>query len=537
MNVIVSSNIDRSSSSPRTVFLDPAALTRCRHRVHLDSAYPEKAAQLREGPGALQRQEGAATKRDAVREMFLTAEPHRWLRVDPTLSLRNQAEATLAACAAGAERVWGAVLPLEPDTGRRGRAEILLRDDVHGGYIPIIVVNHKVTEPGRGALTSDLFDWSPSEDDTRKPRVQQADQMRLAQVFRMLERHNLASPARHAGAIGPAVDCVYVHDLSTILANYDARFADRIAIARGELRTSASQISDCRNCIWWPGCKEQLTEAHDVSLIALGQSETLRAQGILTVDALAEYDGGKPDDWSGSPSFDDAIIRARAWLKGVPLVRRQEKLQVTRADVEVDVDMESYLEHGAYLWGTLLNVDGQSTYRPFVTWDPLPTRDEARSFAEFWQWLMAQRNAAQAEGKTFAAYCYSRTAEEKWLLGSATRFIGEPGIPALAEVREFIKSPQWVDIYQVVGEQFICMEGKGLKVVAPIAGFHWRDDEAGGEASMGWYRHAVGYDNEPDLTQRTRLLEYNEDDVIATKVLREWISERAALETPMASDL
>ena len=79
--------------------------------------------------------------------------------------------------------------------------------------------------------------------------------------------------------------------------------------------------------------------------------------------------------------------------------------------------------------------------------------------------------------------------------------------------------------------------GKGLKKIAPVAGFRWRDADASGEASMSWYREAVGYDGEPDLTQRERLLQYNEDDVIATKVLREWMSDRAEKEIPLASDL
>ena len=129
-------------------------------------------------------------------------------------------------------------------------------------------------------------------------------------------------------------------------------------------------------------------------------------------------------------------------------------------------------------------------------------------------------------------------AEDKWLLDSARRFEGMPAIPTVAEVREFIDGPQWVDVYQAVSDQFICPNGKGLKKIAPVAGFHWRDSEAGGEASMSWYREAVGYDGAaPDLTQRTRLLEYNEDDVIATKVLREWMTDRADLDIPYAGDL
>ena len=535
---IVSSNIGpHLQPPPAKVLLDAGALTRCRHRVHLDTAHPEQVAGIREDSGVRQRQEAAAAKREAVREMLMATEPDRWVRVNPDRSLRVQSEETLAACAAGVERIWGAVLPVELDTGRKGRSEILLRDPEGEGYIPVIVVNHKVTDPGRGAIVSDLHAWAPREDDARKPRSQVRDQMRLAQVHRMLERNGLAGSSLLAGAIGYAADCIYVHDLSGILAEYDDRFADRLAVARGELPTVPSQIGECRSCPWWPGCKEQLTAVHDVSLVASGsRAELLRAREIRTVDALAAYEGEPPEEWVGPP-FADAVVTAKAWLAGVPLVRRFEELRVPRADVEVDVDMESYQEHGAYLWGTLLNTDGVSMYRPFVTWDPLPTRDEARSFAEFWQWLVAERDAAAASGKTFAAYCYSRSAEDRWLLGSATRFAGEPGIPTVAEIRAFIDSPQWVDIYQVVSDQFISPNGKGLKKIAPVAGFSWRDEEASGEASMSWYRQAVGYDDEPDLSQRARLLEYNEDDVIATKVLREWISDRAVHEVPLASEL
>lgn len=53
---------------------------------------------------------------------------------------------------------------------------------------------------------------------------------------------------------------------------------------------------------------------------------------------------------------------------------------------------------------------------------------------------------------------------------------------------------------------------------------------------MGWYRRAVGYDADPDLSQRTRLFEYNEDDVRATQVLRDWMSQRAVDEVPSLSD-
>jgi len=211
----------------------------------------------------------------------------------------------------------------------------------------------------------------------------------------------------------------------------------------------------------------------------------------------------------------------------------------------VDVDMESFGESGAYLWGALLTRPGGSVpgdepegYRSFATWEPVPTVDEARSFAAFWTWLTGVRERAAATGRTFAAYCYNEQAENRWLLASARRFAGRPGIPDVGEVEEFIADDRWVDLFAVVGEWFLCAHGKGLKRIAPAAGFAWRDPEAGGENSMRWYRDAVGMDGAaPDDAQRRRLLEYNADDVAATHALREWMTSRAADEVPLAVDL
>jgi predicted RecB family nuclease len=225
-------------------------------------------------------------------------------------------------------------------------------------------------------------------------------------------------------------------------------------------------------------------------------------------------------------------------------VRRVPRVDVPRADVEVDVDMESFGEAGAYLWGTMLTArrgvrtDETSGYRAFATWCPLPTLDEGRAFAAFWTWLSRVRRDAAQRGRSFAAYCYNAQAENRWLLSSAERFAGRPGVPTVEEVTEFVEHPGWVDMYAVVSEWFLCAHGKGLKRIAPVAGFTWRDPEAGGENSMRWYRDAVGMDGAPPQHgQRIRLLDYNADDVRATLALREWMTSPAVEQIPLAADL
>ncbi|WP_405134069.1 TM0106 family RecB-like putative nuclease [Nocardia sp. NBC_01388] len=531
----------------RAAFLDARALIGCRHRLLLDSSHPQVLTGVIEDAGVQQRREAAAAHRIQVRDTLVGANPDLWTVIEPGQSAGHRAEATMRAMEAGAERIWGGLLPQESDTGRRGGCEILWRDADRGGYIPIVVVNHKVTDPRQPdpadfhPMTSSLYDWRPKSDRNVRTRPQPRDQQRLAHLYRMLQRHGLASPSLAGGAIGYAFDRILIHDLGAVLDDYDRRYADRIAVVRGELPTIPSKVPECRQCPWFTrapeegaqSCEKWLVAHRDVSLVAPGaRSEVLRRHGVDTIDDLAAWTGDAPDDWHFE-LFTETVVTARAWATGAPLVRRVERVRVQRADVEVDVDLESYQEHGAYLWGTLL--DG--VYRPFVTWDPLPTEDEGRSFAEFWTWLMQVRADAAATGRTFAAYCYSRTAEDKWLYESARRFAGMPGIPTEREIQKFVDGPQWVDMFQAVSEQFICPNGKGLKKIAPVAGFSWRDPEAGGEASMSWYRLGVGYDgSEPDMSQRTRILEYNEDDVQATKVLRDWMTNRADAEVPGIAD-
>src|SRR5205823_629049 len=104
------------------------------------------------------------------------------------------------------------------------------------------------------------------------------------------------------GAIGLDADAVVWHDLEaptwpggrTALAEYDARFADRFAVASAaasgsEPLAQPSRVLECRSCQWWPTCEAALRANRDVSLVVRGEdAAVLRAAGVSTVDELAE---------------------------------------------------------------------------------------------------------------------------------------------------------------------------------------------------------------------------------------------------------
>ncbi|HET6706732.1 TM0106 family RecB-like putative nuclease [Amycolatopsis sp.] len=542
------------------VVLDAGAVSRCRRRVHLEHDPAMREVPLSPpDPTAQQRIADAAAHREDIVTRLMAANDDHWVKIGRDLPAHERVEQTLQAFADGARYIWGALLPVDPAGHRRGGIDLLVRTG--RGYVPVLVVRHRITDRGAGAIVTELTDLDPAHrkaDEGRKVRSQPRDQFRLVHIRRMLQTLGQADESSAlGGVIGLDADVVVWHDLTAgtwpggrnALTEYQARFADRLAIATAaangeEPLAEPSRVLECRRCPWWPTCEVVLTETRDVSLVVRGEDAVeLRRAGVSTVDKLAALDpAGEPPEvnWTGV-TFPDAVVLARAWLADLTLVRRVDRVEVPRADVEVDVDMESFGDAGAYLWGCLLSgadIGVPQGYRAFATWDPLPTDDEARSFAEFWAWLTDVRERTEAAGLTFRAYCYNALAENRWLFGSVERFGDHPGVPTKKVIQSFVDSEEWVDLFRSVTDQFLCSHGKGLKVIAPVAGFSWRDPEAGGEASMRWYRDAVGMDGEkPDDEQRERLLRYNEDDVLATRALREWIDARAQAEVPYMFDL
>ncbi|WP_425332238.1 TM0106 family RecB-like putative nuclease [Amycolatopsis alba] len=552
----------RVLSVSNEVLLDAGAVSRCRRRVHLEHDPAMREVPLAPpDPAAQQRIADASAHRDAIvqRLMDATGPDAGWVKIARDLPAAERVQLTEEAFAAEARYIWGALLPADRAGHRRGGSELLVRTGA--GYVPVLVVRHRITDRGAGAPTTVMTDLDPANrlpDAARKVRSQPRDQMRLAHLYRMLEALGKHEGHRAiGGVIGLDADVVVWHDLSagtwpggkSALTEYQSRFADRLAIASAaaegeEALAEPSRVLECRRCPWWPTCEVVLTETRDVSLVVRGEDAMeLRRAGVSTVDKLAALDPADeppPMNWTGG-TFSDAIILARAWLADLTMVRKVDRVEVSRGDVEVDVDMESFGDSGAYLWGSLLtgaDIGMEQGYRAFATWEPLPTADEARSFAEFWAWFSEVRERTLAAGLTFRAYCYNALAENRWLFGSVSRFGEYPGVPTKAEIASFVDSDEWIDLFRSVTDQFLCSHGKGLKVIAPVAGFAWRDPEASGEASMSWYRDAVGMDGDvPDDAQRERLLRYNEDDVLATHALRTWMTDRAQTSVPYMNDL
>jgi predicted RecB family nuclease len=282
------------------------------------------------------------------------------------------------------------------------------------------------------------------------------------------------------------------------------------------------------------------------------RAATLAAAGIATVADVLALDAG-----TGAvpkvAGLVDMIDASRAQKVGKVLrARGVSKLSLPRADIEVDVDMENDStlneednELGVvYLWGTLTTVRCKgfslpgNPYRAFSTFAAGDREGEAKAFADMWGWLQSLITLARTEGLTFRSYCYTG-AENRIMRHLAKKHHGRfPGVPSLAEVEAFVASEHWVDLYTVVERQLVWpTENRSIKSIAKWARHSWRDSDANGANSVVWYHEACqGY-----VQAQQRLLDYNEDDVLATFRVREWLdslcASRASDRLPAAESL
>ncbi len=419
---------------------------------------------------------------------------------------------TLEALAAQATLITGAVFRgVDEATGQRWRVsvDVLVREtDGSGLYMPVIVSNHRVAQPDSRrtmtAIATNRLGLSPALEVNYRQRHHVTDGYRLGLAARALDELGLNSG--RGGNIGQDRTIAFLtEDTST----YEPALST--ALEAGWTDTPR-RVKECATCRFWPICEPELVAMDEISLVLPGdRAKMAREWGITTVTGLIEADLGDPS------------ALARAWRDGVALLTRVDQVTGPRADVEIDVDMEAYLDQGAYLWGAF---DG-TEYTPFVTWEHLGGRDEAGNFARFWRWLMGRREAAAQAGQSFAAYCYSANGENHWLRSSARRFGGMRvdgvTVPTLDEVDQFIASEDWVDVFTWVRRQLMGPGGIGLKTVAGEAGYTWADDGFTGEDSVHARRLALGEDEVSARAMREQLLRYNEDDTRATAHVRAWL--------------
>jgi predicted RecB family nuclease len=509
----------------------------------------------------------------------------RLLSDDPAAS----ADACLRAMTVGAEVVVGGTLPADRRGHRTGRPDLLVRGldspDGRPTYHPAEVKAHKVLlaprrsprdddgAPSPAVLSTPLhaprpLAPRPLEGTTLRLGSREADFLQLAHSYRMLQAAGFAAERPLGGVIGtdtvldgPVLAWADLAEptvrtfsrsaeqgwrLRSLLERYDHEHALRLDVARTAARRTGDPTTDptplvqpvvqreCGHCFWWSHCRMTLPD-DDVSLridkgaLDVREVLALRRHGVLTVPELAQADLDTllpqylPEVTHRAGAERRLRVagrRARMLLSGVPFDRETDgPITVPGAEVEVDLDIESSADGRIYLWGFLLNDTAQAGERRYVAFSRFDDLDDATETAlavEAFRWL---RTLVETSGSV-RVYHYS--AYEPSTIRALASRAQEPELDWAAA-----HADELVDLYEVVKAHFFGASGLGLKPIAQHAGFRWRDDDPGGLNSQAWFADAVHHpEAEVRDRARQRVLEYNEDDVLATHELRAWLRSR-----------
>ncbi len=557
----------------RPPLLGPRALLACTRQVWLDhdrccADHSEKATMSAAQEVGGQRSVAA---QDDVLAALRAAHGDRLLVVEaPTWPER--VVATLDALAAGLPLVWRPALPVDEEGGRRGAPHLLVRHarraDGRWAYLPVDVRHHKAltgSESARPWRTADLASpWLDGAADstlgTGRPR--EDDDLRLAHAHRVLAATGHGSDDGSAWAAIVDRDGRLVwRDLAEVrgagtggssagrsrLDAYDEAFAERLRVAHAASRhvpgdpalvPLCRSYGSCRTSSPWRVREREELEAADsvvlLSRMSQEKADTLEALGIGTRSRLAALTDAEVADLAAQ-GFDwvaPHVLSARAWTCG-GVVARPGWRGVDRADVEVDVDMENSADGTVYLWGlevssrTDPDLDGVLS-----AWADGPD-DEAAAFVRFWSRLEAVREAARERGRSLRVYCYYAPAEAKALRDLVTRHAGTAGVPTREAVEALLGGEQWCDLYTTATRLAWPCDGLSIKSVATVIGFSWHDEEPSGGGSLLWrrdYEAALAAGDGPAAQgHRSRLVQYNADDLRVMRALRDWLEANGPL--------
>ena len=185
------------------------------------------------------------------------------------------------------------------------------------------------------------------------------------------------------------------------------------------------------------------------------------------------------------------------------------------ADTELFFDIETFpMKDFCYLHGFVVRQNGDVSTERFYSFfaEGLSADAERSAFQAAWLFMHGHASAAVYVYSSFERTTYKKLAEKY------------PEVCSVAEVEAFFAGSLVKDLYTDVvlsGSEWPTMSFS-IKSIAKFLGFEWRDTHPSGAASIEWF-HRYSQTKDPELRQR--ILDYNEDDCRAMRVLVDAIKQ------------
>ncbi|MFC2069470.1 TM0106 family RecB-like putative nuclease [Chloroflexota bacterium] len=277
--------------------------------------------------------------------------------------------------------------------------------------------------------------------------------------------------------------------------------------------------SNCKLCHWHSHCTKEIVRIDDLTLIPeLGRAKRDEiAVSIPTVNDLAttdlsRYIQGNKTSFKGIGPSTLTKFQTRAKLlcnpSATPYLTMTPNLPESDKELFFDIEVDT-MRDICYLHGFFERQGQSERYMPFLSQIPTPEEEE-RAFSEAWKYVKSSAPCA--------IYYYSKY-ERTWWRKLQQRY---PLVVTPEEIEAMFDPASAIDLFYDVVKK--CTEwptrDNTIKTLARYLGFEWRDTSPSGAESIEWYHRWVET-GDPDIKQR--ILDYNEDDCMATRVLLDGI--------------
>jgi predicted RecB family nuclease len=389
----------------------------------------------------------------------------------------------------------------------------LLRRET-GGYVP-------------GDIKSGAGEEGGGEESDRKPKVHYAVQ--LALYVDILERLQF-SAGRYAfvwDIHGDEVAYDFVAPQGskkpeTLWDEYLTALSQARAILTQALTPQGAYASVCKLCNWHTFCLTQLTAADDLTLIPfLGRSlRDVMQAAIPTISDLAETnpDGfmdGKKTIFKGVGPDRLRLFQSRAAMLKAPAprpyLRAPISLKIVPVELFFDIEVDP-LRDICYLHGIIERQGGDNGSERFVSFfaETVSPDAEHDAFADAIGYFSNHPNSV-----IYYYSKYERTIYRKL----QAKF---PDVCSADDIEQLFDPARAIDLYGdiVLKATEWPTRDYSIKTLARYLGFVWRDTHPSGAASIEWFDR---WCREQDPQIRQQILDYNEDDCRATRVLLDGI--------------
>lgn len=384
---------------------------------------------------------------------------------------------------------------------------------------------------GAGYIAGDIKSGAGEEgpDDDSKPKIRYAVQLGL--YTDILERKDLSAGRRAFvwDVRGDEVSYDFQQpygkrDQRTLWDAYLEALAESEAIVKRQQWTLPAYAAMCKLCHWYTACVTSLKEAGDLTMIPeLGRSRRDSMYG--TVRSVAEFAAADPATFIAGkktvfPGIGPDTLRKfhdRAKLliadDARPFLRSPIHLPEIERELFFDIEVDP-MRDICYLHGIIerRHRDDSGEQFIFAFVDDITPESEREAFAQAWALINERQPCAIYYYSKYERTIY-RKLQQKYPDVCSARAIEDLFDPAYAidlyndVVKKATEWPTW---------------DYSIKSLARYLGFSWRDAHPSGAASIEWFHRWVATG---DPTIRQRVLDYNEDDCRATRVLRDALDD------------